>query len=58
MRHVSELFDSLLDRWHGLKRCGNVHIVVTDIEALAAVRPDFFVRDCRLIERPVSELTS
>jgi hypothetical protein len=71
MQHVSELFDSLLDRWHGLKRCGvyifdnpdetapqdhNVHIVFTDIEALAAVRPDFFVRDCRLIERPVSEL--
>jgi len=66
--YTQERYDALLTDWNHRGRRGvclidvsepqenNIHFVFSDKEALAAVRFQSFLRDCRAIEMPVDEL--
>ena len=69
--YIIERMDALKERWHEYGRRGvyifeserefntgdnEIEFVFTDVGALEAVRFPSFVRDCRVIERPVQEL--
>lgn len=68
MQQRRERFDALLTEWDAACRSciylfdeseppeANVHFVFADKGALEAVRFRSFVRDCRAIERPATEL--